>query len=348
MPLILVLFAGIAAGWVFTRISIYLAQWLRAEDYPGARSSHTVPTPRLGGIGFFAPVMAASCLCLLRNSQAMDDSTITMLDSIIVGGSICFFFGLMDDLKGLNPIIKLVLQMICAIVPVFLGMRVHSVALFAGLTPGAGLGAVLAFLWILLMINAFNFMDGMNGKAGTFALVVALFLAVMAGGSVIPPVNRLLVLLAGTLIGFLIFNLTPARTFMGDCGSQFLGYVIAVMPLSLHSTDPVKFPFGAFVILLLPFIYDVLFTLARRLIRGENILLAHRSHLYQRLLIAGWSHTAVLRLVFITYVLCGIFAFAFVRSQQFYHRLAWCLAALVIMILYTLCVIRQEQSAKAK
>ncbi|HQH13329.1 MAG TPA: hypothetical protein PLS31_12965, partial [Candidatus Sumerlaeota bacterium] len=152
----------------------------------------------------------------------------------------------------------------------------------------------------------------------------------------------------GALIGFLIFNLTPARTFMGDCGSQFLGYVIAVVPLFLHNDNPVKFPFGASAILLLPFIYDVLFTLIWRLLRGENIMQAHRSHLYQRLLIAGWTHPAVLRLVFITYVLCGFFAFAFARSQQFSQRLLLSLAALAIMILYTFFVVRQEKTEKKK
>jgi len=348
MPLILILFVGVVAGWIFTKLSIILAQWLRIKDFPGARSSHSVPTPRLGGFGFFAPLLVASCLCLLRNCQNMDDNCLVLLDSIIVGGSICFFFGLMDDLKGLNPIVKLFLQMICSIVPVFLGMRIHSIALFAGLIPSPALGAALAFLWVLLVINAFNFMDGMNGMAGTFALVVMIFLAIIAGGSVIFPVLRLFVLLAGALIGFLIFNLTPARTFMGDCGSQFLGYVIAVVPLFLHNGNPVKFPFGASAILLLPFIYDVLFTLIWRLLRGENIMQAHRSHLYQRLLIAGWTHPAVLRLVFITYVLCGFFAFAFARSQHFSQRLLLSLAALAIMIIYTFFVVRQEQTEKKK
>jgi len=226
----------------------------------------------------------------------------------------------------------------CAIVPVAFGMRIVSIARFAGLTFSPFTGGLLAFCWILLIINAYNFMDGMDGMAGSFAAVVGLFVSVLIGKGISDIIPVSLIFLVGVCIGFLIFNLTPAKTFMGDCGSQFLGYTLAVIPLYLHTHDPVCYPFGAFVILLMPFLYDVLYTLARRVLRRENIFKAHRTHLYQRLLIAGWSHPAVLRVVFITYILCGILALGFANTKILRLRILFTSLALVVMFLYTVFV----------
>ncbi|MCX6998833.1 MAG: MraY family glycosyltransferase [Candidatus Sumerlaeota bacterium] len=246
--------------------------------------------------------------------------------------------GLLDDLQGMNAVFKLVLQGVGAAFPVLLGMRIRSLVHFAGIVPSPILGSVLAFVWILLVINAYNFMDGMDGKAGSFAMVVSLFLVIIMKGQPGDPVKILLLLLAGASGGFLIYNLTPSVTFMGDCGSQFVGFILAVITLHLHSEDPVRFPFGIFVILLLPFLYDVLYTIGRRVLRGENILKAHRSHLYQRLLIAGWSHPAVLRLTFMTYLLCGLCALGFARTRLTGERIAYGMVALLIMIVYSIFV----------
>jgi len=338
MATLYVFIIGFLTGWLCTLISIQLAWRFRVHDRPEARSSHIVPTPRLGGIGIFTPIYIFCILIMITDIFPMEKPAILLMESILLGGVVCFFFGLQDDLQGMNAILKLVLQGVGAAVPVVLGMRIHSLAHFAGIVPSHILGSVLAFGWILLVINAYNFMDGMDGKAGSFAMVVSLFLVIIMKGQSGDPVTILLLLLAGASAGFLIYNLTPSVTFMGDCGSQFVGFILAVITLHLHTEDPVRFPFGTFVILLLPFLYDVLYTLGWRVLRGENILKAHRSHLYQRLLIAGYSHPTVLRLTFMTYLLCGLCALGFARTRLTGERIVYGMVALLIMIVYSLFV----------
>jgi len=335
---------GIISGWLFTYCSILLARKYKILDLPSARSSHTIPTPRIGGIGIAVPLILFHLYLYWRPQISL--SNLGLIDSLVIGGGGCFLFGLFDDLRGMKPGMKFFFQFVYALFPIVYGYRIHSLARFAGLTLAPFPGSVAGLCWILLLINAFNFMDGMNGMAASFAATAAVFMSLLLKKGYVSPVTVNLSLLAGVGIGFLIFNLTPAATFMGDCGSQFLGFILAVIALSLHSGDPVKYPFGSFVILFLPFLYDVLYTLVLRITRRENIFKAHRTHLYQRLLICGWSHPKVLRLVFITFVLCGIFSMGFAGTAQTALRIIYALAAFSIMIIYTGIVWRVERKTK--
>lgn len=333
---------GFVLGWIATWCSIKLAHRFNIRDLPVKRSSHTIPTPRIGGLGIAGPFILFHILFLLQGQVAGISIPDRYLVPVLVGGIACFIFGLSDDLCEMKAILKLLFQCVCAMLPVAMGFRIHSLARFTGLVLPPLPGSLLAFCWILLMINAFNFMDGMNGKAATFAMVAALFLSRLAAGSLafVPP---MLAFLAGSCIGFLVFNLTPARTFMGDSGSQFLGYFLGVLPLYLHSHDPERYPFGSFVILLFPFLYDALYTLIRRIRRGENLFEAHRSHLYQRLLIAGWTHSGVLRLVFVTYLICGISSLVFAVTHETKIRIVMCLLTILVMGAYTIFVWSEEK-----
>lgn len=332
---------GIISGWLFTYGSILVARKYNIRDHPTPRSSHGIPTPRIGGIGIAAPLLVFSLFSILYHKSETRSYNNDLMWSILIGGGGCFIFGLVDDLRGMKPGKKFFFQVVFALYPVVLGYRIYSLARFAGLVLPVFPGRLAALCWILLMINAFNFMDGMNGMAAGFAATAALFMSLLLKTG-----SLNLALLAGVCIGFLIYNLTPAATFMGDCGSQFLGFILAVIPLSLHSRDPVKYPFGSFIILFLPFLYDVLYTLVRRIMRGENILQAHRTHLYQRLLVCGWSHPKVLRLAFITFALCGILSVGFAGTSQTSLRIIYALAALGIMIIYTGIVWSVEKKTK--
>jgi UDP-N-acetylmuramyl pentapeptide phosphotransferase/UDP-N-acetylglucosamine-1-phosphate transferase len=153
------------------------------------------------------------------------------------------------------------------------------------------LGVPLTFLWIVGLTNAFNFMDGIDGIAGGQALIAGFGWA-MAGWYVddgLVSVTGLL--LAGSSLGFLGHNWPPARIFMGDVGSAFLGYTCAVLPVIAGRANPRMIVVG--VLLVWPFVFDATLTMLRRLCRGENIFSAHRSHLYQRLVIVGFSHRFV-------------------------------------------------------
>lgn len=147
----------------------------------------------------------------------------------------------------------------------------------------------LTLLWIVGLTNAYNFMDGIDGIAGIQAVVAGIAWAIIGadGGGT----TTVAALLAATSLGFLVHNWPPARIFMGDVGSAFLGFMFASIPLMapLPRGDA---PLAAFLVVW-PFVFDTLFTFLRRLRAGEPVFRAHRSHLYQRLVIAGWSHASV-------------------------------------------------------
>ncbi|MBN1902196.1 undecaprenyl/decaprenyl-phosphate alpha-N-acetylglucosaminyl 1-phosphate transferase [Candidatus Sumerlaeota bacterium] len=339
---LLFFFSGILTGWFFTRASILISLRYRIEDVPEGRSSHNIATPRLGGVGVAASFFLFCVLYLFPVSRIEGFPEPGIIPPLLLGGTGCFLMGLWDDLRRLKAPFKLILQTLCALVPIIFGLRIHSLALFAGLAFPPSVGYAAALCWILFMINAFNFMDGMNGLAGTFATVAFIFLSALTGMQG-KSFALLFMFLAASCIGFLVYNLTPAMTFMGDSGSQFLGYVLAVIPLYLHHDNRELFPFGTFVILFFPFIYDVLFTLGRRVLRNENLFEAHRTHLYQRLMIAGWSHPGVLRILFILFLICGFSSLGFARTKSTILRALLAFIALLAMSLYALFVLRREE-----
>ncbi|MCX6038443.1 MAG: glycosyl transferase, partial [Chloroflexi bacterium] len=153
------------------------------------------------------------------------------------------------------------------------------------------LGLAITFLWIVGLINAYNFMDGIDGIAGGQAVVAGLGWIVLGWLGNQTLVVALGLLLAASSLGFLGYNWPPAKIFMGDVGSAFLGYTFAVLPVVAVQRDP-RFALAG-VLLVWPFVFDAAFTFLRRLLHRENVFTAHRSHLYQRLVATGFSHKTV-------------------------------------------------------
>jgi UDP-N-acetylmuramyl pentapeptide phosphotransferase/UDP-N-acetylglucosamine-1-phosphate transferase len=190
----------------------------------------------------------------------------------------------LDDLRPLASEVRLTVQVLCAMVAV---MSIGSPPV--GLSPLAA--AALGVVWVVGLTNAYNFMDGIDGIAGAQAVVGGG--AVAAAAAVADLRSELVtgVAIAAASGGFLLYNWSPARVFMGDVGSAFLGFVFAVLALLIGQTSV---PLALVVVASLwPFLFDTSLTLVRRAARRENLLVAHRSHLYQRLVIAGWSHAQV-------------------------------------------------------
>jgi len=271
--------------------------------------------------------------------------------AVMAGGTGAFLLGLWDDVRTLRPVAKLVVQVILALLPPLAGVRLVAVGL-----PGIGpwelptfLGGAAAFAWVLFWINAYNFMDGINGIAGRFAEILAVALMILTLGRARAEAF-LFAFLAGACYGFLAWNLPVARTFLGDCGSQFLGYLFAVWTLhvaGLFKSLPVAFP--AVIVLTLPFFWDVVYTLVRRLIRGENLLKAHRSHLYQRLTATGLSHRDTLMVCEKTFLSCAVAAVVLIAFGL--PRFVWIQwAALVFsigtLVAYTRNVRRRERAGE--
>ena len=264
----------------------------RLLDFPNARSSHSHPIPRGAGAVVAGAVLACG---LLIAGTAGSRQAWTAFLGYASGGVLVAAVSWRDDVRSLPSWQRLAFQILAAAVAIaILGpWRVIALPLAGPLNLGMW-GVLVTGLWIVGLTNAYNFMDGIDGIAGTQALVAGLGWAALGRAAGNPLVGGLGLSLAGASLGFLFHNWHPARIFMGDVGSAFIGYTLAVLPLmySHFSADST----GALVVgvlLVWPFVFDTAFTFFRRAARGERVIAAHRSHLYQRLAPAPANHRGV-------------------------------------------------------
>jgi UDP-N-acetylmuramyl pentapeptide phosphotransferase/UDP-N-acetylglucosamine-1-phosphate transferase len=274
---LLVAFATAAIGAHF-----YL-RWApqRALDVPNERSSHSRPTPRGGGVVIVGGFLLGLGIWLATGGSLSPRATGWLVGALLVAS-----VSLVDDLRPLPATPRLVTHAVGAVVLTLAGVQERELPFFLALP--------LAFLWVAVVTNIYNFMDGVDGLATAQAIIAGFALAI--AGSVVrnPLVATGGGLLAAASAGFLLYNVPPARLFMGDVGSTFLGFSFAGLCLLGNigvggGRLPVEF--GA--IILAPFLFDGLVTLARRVLRGERWYTAHRSHYYQRLVQLGVSHAQV-------------------------------------------------------
>ena len=249
-------------------------------DYPTARSSHLQPTPLGGGLAIVLPVLLGWWGWALVAGFAGGGLGWT------AGALLVAAVGWADDLRPIPPLARLLVQALAA-------------AIAAAAIHPAGVWIIAVPVWIVALTNIFNFMDGLDGLAGLQGVVAGLGWALLGWIGQTPEVMAAGLIVAAACLGLLGENWTPARIFMGDVGSTFLGFSFAVLPL-WNWSDPADVPtpaghlvLGALV--LWPFIFDASVTILRRVKGGEALLQSHRSHLYQRLAAAGWSHGRVAR-----------------------------------------------------
>ncbi len=302
-------------------------------DVPNPRSSHSEPTPRGAGVA----LAFAVCATFAAASAAGRQDWLALLAAPAVVAAI----GLADDIRSLPSVVRLTVHLAAAAVVVWGGARGFAAADFAG---ARVLAAVLALVWLVGMTNAYNFMDGIDGLAGAQAVVAGVGWLVLGRIADEPTLALLGALIASACTGFLLLNWPPARIFMGDVGSGFLGFTLAVMTVLGARHDSVLAACG--LLLVWPFVCDATFTLGRRLIRGENILRAHRSHVYQRLVMAGLSHRRVTLIYTGLAVVGSIGAFALAARVVWATSLVIALMALFAAGLYA-CVRRLESSGRS-
>jgi Fuc2NAc and GlcNAc transferase len=259
-------------------------------DVPNDRSSHEKPTPRGGGVA-----IVLACLAGWTALFMCDRVSTGLFAALAGGGALVALIGFLDDHRSRSPALRLAVHLAAAgwavywlggMPPLQVGQNVHDL----GVT-----GNILAVLGILWVLNLFNFMDGIDGLAASEAIFVALggvMCSLVLAASPIVPAS---LVLAAASAGFLCWNWPPARIFMGDAGSGFLGFVIAVVTIAAAREHPAA-PF-VYLILGALFFVDATVTLVRRLLRRERLHEAHRTHAYQHLtrrfghlrVTAGWS-----------------------------------------------------------
>jgi Fuc2NAc and GlcNAc transferase len=271
------LLSALATGWA----RVYALR-NGVLDYPNVRSSHSQPTPRTGGLG-----IVASCLIALVLAALCGRISYAVAIPLGLGGSLVATIGMLDDRASLSPLIRCCSHALAAAV-VVLGIGSIAVVDFGFFELNIGiLGCFLAAVGVVWLINLTNFMDGIDGIAASevlFATGVAGLLALLSGEQ---PVALICFAVAGACLGFLYHNWPPARIFMGDAGSGFLGFIFGALLLLDTAKYPVHLWF--WLILFSVFIVDATITLLRRLCRGERVYLSHRSHAYQHAS-QRWGH----------------------------------------------------------
>jgi UDP-GlcNAc:undecaprenyl-phosphate GlcNAc-1-phosphate transferase len=249
-------------------------------DHPNARSSHARPTPRGGGLGIVVAFVAG--MVVLYAGAAFARLPAMQFAGVIGAAVAIALVSLWDDVADLRFAVKLGAQGLAALVAIGSGLVLDRLALpWVGVVPLGWLGVPITLFWIVGCTNALNFMDGLDGLVGGSVFLAAIILCAVAGEQGGWFVYAAALLLAAGLAGFLPFNLHPARIFMGDVGSQFLGFMMAVLAVAAAGFDAAQISFLLVPLLLFGLLFDAAFTLARRAAQGRRIAAAHRTHLYQ-------------------------------------------------------------------
>ena len=265
---------------------------VRIMDIPSARSSHTRPVPKSGGLAIVVAFATGSLIIyfVARYARIEDRYFWGFLICGILLAAVSFF----DDIFQKSFLIKLAAQVLCLLVMLAAGVVLSRLSLpFAGETELGWSGYAITAVWLLGLTNAYNFMDGLDGLAGGVALVAAIFLCVIALHERSLFVYLTSYVLIASVAGFLVFNFPVARIFMGDVGSAFLGFSFAALAVIGAQVDFARLSFYVVPLLLFHFIFDTSFTFVRRLMNSEPVHEAHRTHLYQLLNRTGFSHVAV-------------------------------------------------------
>jgi UDP-GlcNAc:undecaprenyl-phosphate GlcNAc-1-phosphate transferase len=305
--LVAFLMAGVTA-LLLTPVVRWGALHFGLVDKPSeARKVHEVPIPRLGGIAiviaFFVPVFG---LFMINNSVSEAYVSDALHVSGLVGGAtLTVALGLADDLLNLSARLKLLAQVVIAVGVYFMGYEISQIATPFGFMVQLGwLSLPVTVLWIVGVMNAINLIDGLDGLASGVSLftVLTLFVLALISGNLV--VGLTAASLAGALIGFLRYNFNPASIFMGDSGSLFLGFVLAVTAISGSAKS------STIVALMIPLLalglplFDTSMAIARRFLSGRPIFSADRGHVHHRLLDLGLSHRQV---VLALYGVCLVF-----------------------------------------
>ena len=292
--------AAFAVAWTVVRLIRRMAVRLSLIDNPNARSSHRAPIPRGGGVGIVLGSLVGIAASALTGAGVTSSVAVVLLATVAVA-----VVGLVDDVRGVSPGVRLAVHTTAAIMVVTSVGPLPTLPLPSPLavTLSAGVAWVLSVIWICAVTNFFNFMDGIDGLAGGQA-VASLSGVVLATWSA--EASIVASCAAAATLGFLIQNWAPARVFMGDVGSGFLGFLLAALPL-LSSAAPKGDAVLAVAVGMMLFLADPFETMVRRLVAGKSVAQAHRTHAYQQFVgvgeSAGWVSAALVGVGFALSVL---------------------------------------------
>lgn len=318
---------SVIISFLLTPLIKKVAFKIKALDIPkDARKIHKEPIPLLGGIAIYI----SFGLTMILKKGTLDKSDV----GILIGATIIVIGGLIDDLKDLRPRFKLLFQIGAAAILIFFGVNIISITNpfpIGNLYLDLGYWSIpLTIIWVVGITNALNLIDGVDGLAAGVAFICSATIFVIAVLNGRREAALLTAVLSGSIFGFLPYNFNPASIFMGDTGSQLLGFLLAA--ISLEGTIKSATTFAIAVPILafgLP-IYDTLFAMIRRKVNGKPIMQADRGHLHHRLLDMGLSQKQVVIIMYLISIVLG--GISIIAMQASTPRSYFLLTVVIIII----------------
>lgn len=318
--LLLIIFSMIVS-LILTPIVIKVSHKLGIVDQPNFRKVHTKPISVLGGT-----VILLSFLVGIWLGHPIE----TEVKPLVIGSVLIYLVGLIDDIYDLKPIMKLLGQVIAALVVVYYGVTIDFISLPIDSTIHFGIfGIPITVIWIVAITNAINLIDGLDGLASGVSMIALMtigFIAILQANIFIIMICSVLI---GALLGFLFFNFHPAKIFLGDSGALLVGFIVGFLSLLGFKNITFVSLFFPIVILAVPFI-DTLFAMIRRVKKGQHIMQADKSHLHHKFLELGYSHRQTVLLIYSIAILFSLSSIILYLSQP------WGVFMMLILIFITI------------
>lgn len=301
-------------------------------DEPNERKIHKEPISRLGGVAIFSSTMLTFLFLVFLSYYPYG----SLLSGILLGSSLMFLLGLVDDVYTLNAKFKLFIQVMISTLVYLLGVKIDTIINpFGGVIQLGHFSYLITVLWIVGISNAVNFIDGIDGLAGSVITVNSITLGIIAVAMVPPnPMSALIAfILAGSMLAFLTYNFNPAKIFMGDSGALFSGFLLATLSITgvmKAATLAIMLPF---VVLAVPII-DITYASLRRISKGKSPFVADAEHIHHKLLKAGFTQNMTVAILTSLAIVAGAVASYFAGSIK--HYVIYIIALVVIMFVLSL------------
>ena len=333
-------------SFILTAYTIKIAKKIGAVDIPkDERRMHKKAMPKFGGpaiiIGFLLSTIYLIITSSIEGNLNIfgEESYYLKLIGFVLGtlvlSSFCFF----DDIKGIHPLTKLTGQTIAAIIVIICGVRIDNLTIpfFEGnIMLNNIFSTLLTLVWIIGITNAINLIDGLDGLSSGIAIISCVFLLIIFALNESPLIAIIMITaLAGALAGFLPFNFNPAKTFIGDIGSNFIGFTLAVVSILGVAKTATAFVVVLPIIVLGFPILDTLTAIVRRLVKGKSlkaVLQADKGHLHHKLIAKGFSQREAVFILYGVTLVCGMFALILFESG------IWKALSFALMVIAVVCI----------
>lgn len=334
-----------------TVLAIWLAPRIGAVDQPGLRKAHTSPTPRIGGLAILVAVIAAvSCAVALDGTiREQARRNFVQIAALLGGATFMLCVGLVDDIRGLRARQKLVAQVAAAAALCAMGIRIESLGVKGLFQIEFGwLSWPMTILWIVGITNSVNLIDGLDGLAAGISAIACAVVAVIALQAQHTMVAVVMFAALGGLTGFLFFNYNPAKVFLGDCGSLFLGFLLAGASVISSTKIPTAIGLGLPLLAMGVPVFDALFSMVRRALERRSMFSPDRRHIHHRLMAMGLRQRHIVLVLYgVTAVSAALGMFMMVTRDVGTVVVFLSVLLLLVLFLRMVGVLRLEGTRKA-